>query len=140
MAYKGFFRHEGFLFRLGKLVIPSCSIRELLTREAHGGGLAGHFGETNTLEMLREHFYWPNMNRDVHHVIERCIACKKAKSKEAGHGLYMPLPIPDLPWTDIISMDFVLGLPRTQGGQGFSHGCCGSLFKNVPFYSMSQDR
>ncbi|KAK8578848.1 hypothetical protein V6N13_142123 [Hibiscus sabdariffa] len=56
------------------------------------------------------------MRRDVERVYERCISCKKAKSRLQPHGLYTPLPIPEAPWVDI-SMDFVLGLPSTQSGK-----------------------
>uniref|UniRef100_A0A2N9HHN4 Reverse transcriptase n=1 Tax=Fagus sylvatica TaxID=28930 RepID=A0A2N9HHN4_FAGSY len=45
-----------------------------------------------------------------------CITCRKAKSKVLPHGLYTPLPVPSEPWVDI-SMDFVLGLPRTKRGR-----------------------
>ena len=60
-----------------------------------------------------EHFYWPNMKRDVERICTSCVQCKMAKSTSYPHGLYTPLPVPFAPWTDI-SMDFVLGLPMTQ--------------------------
>ncbi|KAL2231083.1 UNVERIFIED_CONTAM: Transposon Ty3-I Gag-Pol polyprotein [Sesamum indicum] len=56
------------------------------------------------------------MRRDVEKFVGKCIVCHKAKSKLNPHGLYMPLPIPGVPWEDI-SMDFVLGLPRSKRGR-----------------------
>ncbi|XP_035548680.1 uncharacterized protein LOC118349195, partial [Juglans regia] len=108
--------HDGYLFKESKLCLPNCSMRELLVREAHGGGLMGHFGVKKTLDILHEHFFWPKMKRDVNRICGRCITCRKAKSKVLPHGLYTPLPVPSEPWVDI-SMDFVLGLPRTKRGR-----------------------
>lgn len=51
---EGYFQQEGFLFRGGWLCIPLGSVRELLVREAHGGGLAEHFGKKRTLEALKD--------------------------------------------------------------------------------------
>src|SRR3954462_5233346 len=56
------------------------------------------------------------MRRDVECFVARCTTCQKAKSRLNPHGLYMPLPVPSVPWEDI-SMDFVLGLPRTKKGR-----------------------
>jgi hypothetical protein len=49
--------------------------------------------------------------------VSRCTTCNKAKSRLNPYGLYMPLPIPSVHWEDI-SMDFILGLPRTKRGEG----------------------
>ena len=56
------------------------------------------------------------MHKHVHSLCDKCIACRKAKSKMHPHGLYTPLPIPSMPWVDI-SMDFILGLPKTSKGK-----------------------
>ena len=114
-AFNKFYRHNGFLFRKNKICVPQCSLRELLVRESHSGGLIGHFGILKTYDVLTEHFYWPNMKRDVEKICNSCIQCRMAKSTSHPHDLYTPLPVPFSLWTDI-SMDFILGLPRSQRG------------------------
>ena len=62
------------------------SMRELLVREAHGGGLMGHFGVRKTLDVLHEHFFWPKMKRDVKRV---CSALHVARPNlESYHMAY----------------------------------------------------
>ena len=96
--------------------MPKGSVMDLLVREAYGRGLMGHFGAQKTHDILHGHFYWPHMKHDVHKFCDKCLVCKKAKSKVMSHGLYTLLPVPEHPWIDI-SMDFVLGLPRSKGGK-----------------------
>ena len=56
------------------------------------------------------------MNKDVALFVKKCVECLKAKSRLMPHGLYSPLPIPTAPWEDV-SMDFIVGLPRTKKGR-----------------------
>ncbi|GJS73775.1 RNA-directed DNA polymerase [Tanacetum coccineum] len=53
------------------------------------------------------------MERDVNRLLERCRTCHIAKTHSSNAGLYTPLYVPVSPWEDV-SLDFVLGLPRTQ--------------------------
>lgn len=56
VSYGKFYKMHGFLFKENKLCIPICSMRELLVKESHRGGLIGHFSMTKTLDTLNEHF------------------------------------------------------------------------------------
>ena len=111
-----FFRHDEFLLKDKRLCVTNWSMHELLVREAHGGGLMRYFKTTKILEVLHDHFYWPNMKRDVQRICDKCITCKQAKSKVKSHGLYTPSLVPKEPWVNI-SIDFILDLPRSRKGR-----------------------
>nr|GEW75182.1 RNA-directed DNA polymerase [Tanacetum cinerariifolium] len=110
-VFQHFFKLDGYLFKGARLCIPLCSLREAIILEGHACGLR-HFGCDKTLA-LREHFYWPKMERDVNMLLERCRTCHIAKTYSSNAGLHTPLFVPVALWEDV-SFDFVLGLPRTQ--------------------------
>ncbi|PKU68398.1 RNA-directed DNA polymerase [Dendrobium catenatum] len=112
-AYQFYQIRDGFLFFHNCICVPRGSIRIALISECHDGGLAGHFGRDKTLALVKEKFYWPAMPKDVGRYVKGCRICRQAKTTGTNAGLYLPLPVPQNPWEDV-SMDFVLGLPRTQ--------------------------
>ncbi|GKE82638.1 RNA-directed DNA polymerase, partial [Tanacetum coccineum] len=108
-----FYKLDSYLFKGARLCIPLYSLREAIILEGHAGGLAGNFGRDKTLNLLHEQFYWPKMERDVNRLLERCRTCHIAKTHSSNAGLYTTLSVPVALWEDV-SLDFVLGLPRTQ--------------------------
>jgi hypothetical protein len=106
---------EGLLFRVNHLCIPKCSMRENLLKEKQSGGLAIRFSHDKTFAKLNESYFWPELRADIKMFMESCRICQHSKGKRQNASFYQPLPIPEKPW-DAISMDFILGLPRTQRG------------------------
>jgi hypothetical protein len=90
-------------------------MRENLLKEKHSGGLVEHFGHEKTFAKLNESYFWLGMRENIKRFMDRCRICQHLKGRRQNEGFYQPLPIPKRPW-DAISMDFVLGLPRTQRG------------------------
>ncbi|KAH9670837.1 Endonuclease [Citrus sinensis] len=102
--------HDKFLFKSNQLCVPDSSLRLKIIAELHN---EGHMGRDKTLALIANTYFWPTMRREIYHYVETCCICQVSKGAATNAGLYMPLPIPTQPWADS-SMDFVLGLPRTQ--------------------------
>ena len=110
--HRDYLRTEGYLFFKNRLCVPRTSLRDQLTWECHSGGLAGHFGRDKMITAVEHQFYGPSLKRDVGNIVAQRRVCAFAKQVRKNAGLYTPLPVPTRPW-DNVSMDFVLGLPRT---------------------------
>ncbi|WVZ90376.1 hypothetical protein U9M48_036683 [Paspalum notatum var. saurae] len=65
---------------------------------------------------LKERLRWYGMKRAVAEYVAVCDTCQRVKAEhQRPAGLLQPLKIPEWKWEEI-SMDFIVGLPRTQKG------------------------
>jgi hypothetical protein len=64
---------------------------------------------------LNESYFYPRMRANVKRFMDRCRICQHSKGKRQNAAFYQPFPIPEKLW-DAVSMEFILGLPRTQRG------------------------
>lgn len=103
---------DEFLFLGLRLYVPECSLRLKIISELHN---EGHIGRDTTLQLVVDSHFWRTLRRDIERFVESCRTCQLGKVKASNAGLYLPLPIPTQLWSDV-SMDFLLGLPRTQRG------------------------
>ena len=98
-------------------MIPDVpSVKQKILQEIHAVPYAGHLGYQKTLKKLQEHFYWPDHTVDVRDFVLGCGVCQEEKSvHRLPAGLLEPLTLPEQKWADI-SMDFIMGLPKSEEG------------------------
>lgn len=105
----------GMFFKGSQLCIPGSSMRENLIKEKHSGGMACNFGHNRTIAIVSEYYCCPQLSQNVKKFVQSCRICQTTKGVNQNTGIYQPSPVPSKTWEDI-SMDFVLGFPRTQRG------------------------
>lgn len=85
-----------------------------MLHEFHDSALGGHSGFLRTYKRVVSNFFWRGIKRDIRHYVADCPICQRSKSDAlVPAGLLQPLSLPAR-WEDI-SMDFISGLPRSQG-------------------------
>jgi hypothetical protein len=96
-------------------LVPGSAFKAKILQAYHDSPMAGHQGINKTYRKVREMFSWKGLKEDVIKHIKEFTTCQEKKD-EYMHlaGLLQPLPIPDHKW-ESISMDFITGLPKTQG-------------------------
>ena len=90
-------------------------IRREILDEAHTTPYSIHPGTTKMYQDLKSVYWWLGMKRDVVDYISRCLTYQHVKIEhQRPQGLQQPLWVPKWKWDDI-TMDLVVGLPRTVG-------------------------
>ena len=93
---------------------PMTLIHTILT-EAHSSKYSIHPGATKMYRDLKQHFWWSIMKRDIVDFVAKCPNCQQVKYEhQRPGGTLQRMPIPEWKWGRI-SMDFMVGLPKTLG-------------------------
>ncbi|WVZ52062.1 hypothetical protein U9M48_003155 [Paspalum notatum var. saurae] len=108
---------QGTVWYKNRICVPDVdSIKKLILSEAHDTAYSIHPSSTKMYHDLKERFWWYGMKRAVAEYVAVCDTCQRVKAEhQRPAGLLQPLKIPEWKWEEI-SMDFIVGLPRTQKG------------------------
>ena len=111
---------NGVLWFSKWLCVPCVrDLRKRILIEAHETAYSVHPGSAKMYHDLKELFWWEGMKRDVGDHVRKCLTCQQIKAEhQRPAGLLQQITIPDWKWEQI-TMDFVVGLPRTKKGYDF---------------------
>lgn len=135
---------KALLFK-GRLCVPKDEgLRKEILEEAHLTPYTAHPGGTKMYRDLRSMFWWRNMKRCIGLFVRGCMTCQQVKAEhQRPSGLLEPLTIPQWKW-EHITMDFVMGFPKSAKGNDAMWVIVDRLTKSAHFlpvrmnFSMDQ--
>ncbi|CAJ2505111.1 Uu.00g125050.m01.CDS01 [Anthostomella pinea] len=114
---------DGRVFYHNKLFIPANDhLRSQIEYCTHALPASDHQGEAKTAELIKRHYWWPGLYREIGGFVGACHTCRRAKGlKESLQGLLHSLTVPFRPWASI-SVDYITGLPEcSRHGVVYKH-------------------
>jgi hypothetical protein len=100
-----------------RICVPNDpKLKRHILEEAHSSLYTMHPGGTKMYQDIKNAFWWNNMKREIAKFVMECDVCQRVKAEhQRPAGLLQPLSIPLWKWEEI-SMDFIVGLPKTPSG------------------------
>jgi hypothetical protein len=88
-------------------------IRSIILKESRGALYCAHLGVKKMHADMKNIFLWVDMKHDVVYFVAKFLECQQVKvDHHHPTGLLQPHDVPMSKW-EVISMDFVVGLPLT---------------------------
>lgn len=140
LSWKDFRKGDDEILRFkDRVCVPSnMEIKRDILSDAHASSFSVHPGSTKMYKDLRQNFWWPKMKREIAEWVERCLVCQQVKAEhQRPGGLLQSLPVPEWKW-EHITMDFVVGLPRTQRGNNMIWVIVDRLTKSAHFLAVAE--
>jgi hypothetical protein len=108
---------QGIIWFNDRIVVPEdAEVCQQILDEAHLSRYSIHPGSTKMYQDLKQHYWWTKMKIEIARYVARCDTCRRVKAVHMKTVGPLPsLPIPTWKWEDI-SMDFIVGLPKTAKG------------------------
>lgn len=86
----------------------------MILGESRSTPCLGHPGVTKMLSNTKPLYFWKGMKREITDFVAGCLECQRVKAEHRyPASLLHPNEVPEWKW-QIISMDFVQGLPMTR--------------------------
>nr|KYP52342.1 Retrotransposable element Tf2 [Cajanus cajan] len=107
-------RRDGILRFKGRICLPhDVELKRAVLEEGHKNRLSIHPGMTKMYQDLKKTFWWSGMKREIAEYVAACLTCQKAKVEhQKPSGLMQQMEVSEWKW-DSITMDFIVGLPRS---------------------------
>jgi hypothetical protein len=108
---------ECVLWYKGRICVPNVKeLKDKILCEAHESAYSIHPRGNKMYHDLKATYWWYDMKRDVAEYVALCDTCQLVKDDHQRPArLLQPLQVPEWKWEEI-TMDFIMGLPRTQSG------------------------
>ena len=135
------FEGKNILFYQGRNYIPNdLELRKHIVHKYHDTITAGHPGELETFNAVRQHYWWPGMRIFVKNYVKGCGKCQQFKiSRNPTNPAFLPVQgtKSNRPFTKC-SMDMITDLPMIDGYDSILSVVDHKLTKGVIFIPCSK--
>lgn len=79
--------NQGLLFHKGKIYVP-VDFRHRVMDGHHMATDAGHPGQSKTIELITQNYWWPSLNVDVKQFVRQCCDVNRRRCFQQSHQVY----------------------------------------------------